>query len=75
MLRGIFTVPGAAKEQVDYYVDLLQKVRDTPEWKALMSEGAFDNTFMTGDDFAKWLDKEEKRHQALMKEAGFLAGQ
>ena len=30
MLRGIFTVPGATKDQVDYYVDLLKKVRETP---------------------------------------------
>ena len=33
MLRGIFTVPGATKDQVDYYVELLKKVRETPEWK------------------------------------------
>jgi putative tricarboxylic transport membrane protein len=75
MLRGIFTVPGATKDQVDYYVELLKKVRETPEWKTLMNEGAFNPTFMTGADYAKWVDNEEKRHQALMKEAGFLAGQ
>jgi putative tricarboxylic transport membrane protein len=75
MLRGIFTVPGATKDRVAYYVDLLKKVRETPEWKTLMNEGAFNNTFMTGDDCAKWMDNEDKRHQALMKEAGFLAGQ
>ena len=65
MLRGIFTVPNATKDQIDYYVDLLKKVRETPEWKTLMSEGAFNNTFMTGDEYAKWVDTEEKRHQAL----------
>ena len=75
MLRGIFTVPNATKDQIDYYVDLLKKVRETPEWKTLMSEGAFNNTFMTGEEYAKWIDTEEKRHQALMREAGFLAGQ
>jgi putative tricarboxylic transport membrane protein len=40
-----------------------------------MSEGAFNNTFMSGDEYAKWIATEEKRHQELMKEAGFLAGQ
>jgi putative tricarboxylic transport membrane protein len=74
MLRGIFTVPGATKDQVDYYVDVLKKVRETPEWAALMREGAFNQTFMTGPDFAKWVADEEKRHQGLMSEAGFLAG-
>jgi putative tricarboxylic transport membrane protein len=75
MLRGIFTVPGATKDQVDYYVDVLKKVRETPEWKTLMNEGAFNNTLMTGGEYAKWVENEDKRHQALMKEAGFLAGQ
>ena len=75
MLRGIFTVPGASRDVVDYYVGLLRKVRDTPEWKALINEGAFNATFMTGPDYAKWVETEERRHQALMKEAGFLAGQ
>ncbi len=75
MLRGIFTVPGATKDQVDYYVELLKKVRETPEWKQLMNDGAFNQTFMTGADYGKWVENEEKRHQALMKDAGFLAGQ
>jgi putative tricarboxylic transport membrane protein len=39
-----------------------------------MDDGAFNQTFMTGADFAAWVDKEEKRHRELMSEAGFLAG-
>jgi putative tricarboxylic transport membrane protein len=73
MLRGIFMPAGVTKEQVDFYVDLMKKVRETPEWKKLMEEGAFNQTFMVGDEYAKWVENEEKRHQALMKEAGFLA--
>ena len=63
MLRGIFMTPGATQEQVDYYVDLLKKVRETPEWKQLMNDGAFNQTFMTGADYAKWVENEEKRHR------------
>jgi putative tricarboxylic transport membrane protein len=73
MLRGIFMSPKATKEQVDFYVELFKKVRETPEWKELMKNGAFNTTFMTGDEYAKWVAKEEDRHRALMKEAGFLA--
>jgi len=73
MLRGIFTTPGATKEQVDYYVDLFKKVRETPEWKKLMSDGAFNQKFMTGDDFKTWVATEEKRHEQLMKDAGWMA--
>jgi putative tricarboxylic transport membrane protein len=38
-----------------------------------MKEGAFNQTFMVGADYAKWVDNESKRHEELMKEAGFLA--
>ena len=72
MLRGIFMSPKATKDQVAYYIDLFNKVRATPEWQEFMKNGAFNTTFMTGDNYAKWVDTEEKRHQALMKEAGFL---
>ncbi len=74
MLRGLFMPPGVTQEQVDYYVELLKKVRDTPEWKQLMNDGAFNQTFMSGPDYAAWVEKEEKRHRELMSEAGFLAG-
>jgi len=73
MLRGIFMTPGANKAQVDYYIGLFQKVRQTDEWKKLMADGAFNQTFMTGPDYVKWVATEEKRHHDLMKDAGFLA--
>jgi putative tricarboxylic transport membrane protein len=73
MLRGIFMAPGVTPEQVAYYVELMKKVRETPEWADLMKTGAFNTTFMTGADYAKWVEKEEARHRDLMKDAGFLA--
>ena len=73
MLRGIFMSPKATKDQVEYYIDLFKKVRATPEWQDFMKNGAFNTTFLTGADYAKWVETEEKRHEVLMKEAGFLS--
>jgi putative tricarboxylic transport membrane protein len=73
MLRGIFMSKGATKDQVDFYIDLFKKVRETPEWKQLMKDGAFNTSFMVGEEYAKWVANEEKRHEELMKAAGFLA--
>ena len=73
MLRGIF-MPGAVKpEEVKYYVDVLDKVRQTPEWKKFLEEGAFNTTTMTGKQYADWVAQNEKLHMGLMKDAGFLA--
>ncbi len=73
MLRGIFMTPGATKDQVEFYVNLMKKVRETPEWKDLMKNGAFNQTFMTGNDYVKWVTAAEKTHKELMEAAGFLA--
>jgi len=73
MLRGFFMAPGVKPDVVDYYVNLMKKVRETPEWKKLMSDGAFNQTFMSGKEYLDWVAKAEKTHEDLMKSAGFLA--
>ena len=73
MLRGIFMAPGVTKDQTDFYLAMLKKVRETAEWKDYMEKGAFNQTSMSGDDYFKWLGKAENDHRDLMKEAGFMA--
>jgi putative tricarboxylic transport membrane protein len=73
MLRGIFMPPGVTADQVNFYVELLGKVVQTPDWRDFMAQGAFNQTVMNGPGFRKWLEGTEKLHVDLMKEAGFLA--
>ncbi|HSN19089.1 MAG TPA: tripartite tricarboxylate transporter substrate-binding protein [Usitatibacter sp.] len=72
MLRGIFMPGGATPDMVKYYVDLLDKVRATPEWKKFMEDGAFNQSHMTGKEYADWVADAEKQHEELMRAAGFL---
>ena len=73
MLRGIFMSPDVKPEQTAFYVDLFKKVMATDEWKKFMEDGAFNQTFMSGADYQKWVETTDKQHYDLMKEAGFLA--
>ncbi|WP_027285494.1 Bug family tripartite tricarboxylate transporter substrate binding protein [Rubritepida flocculans] len=72
MLRGIFGAPGITPAQVQYWVELLNRVSQTPEWRDLMLQGAFNTTSLTGEPFREWLAREEARHRTLMQEAGFI---
>jgi putative tricarboxylic transport membrane protein len=72
MLRGIMTAPGVSQDAVDYYIGVLKKVRETPEWQEYMKKGAFNQSFMTGAEFKGWLTKAAERHHELMQKAGFL---
>ncbi len=73
MLRGIMMAPGVTPEQTAYYVNLLKKVRELPEWKDFMAKGAFRQQSISGPEFFDWLGKNEQLHRTLMKEAGFIA--
>jgi len=73
MLRGLFMPAGVTPDQVKYYVDLMEKVRQTPEWKKFMEDGAFNTTAISGKEYTEWVAKAETLHYGLMKEAGFLA--
>ena len=73
MLRGIFMSPDVKPEQVAYFVEVFKKVLATPEWQKFMEDGAFNQTFMAGDEYLKWVEAADKQHYDLMKEAGFLA--
>jgi tripartite-type tricarboxylate transporter receptor subunit TctC len=74
MLRGIFMPADVPQEAVDYYIDLFQQVRETPEWQDFMAKGAFNTTFMTGDEYRAWVQKAADVHKDLMTKAGFIGG-
>jgi len=73
MLRAFFLPGGTSKDQVAYYAELLKKVVATPEWKDYIAKQALKDTYLTGPDFVKFLEKDEAFHNKLMQEAGFAS--
>ena len=73
MLRGMFTTPGATAAQVAYYVRLFERLRALPEWQALMAQGAFNTSSLSGPAFVEWLEKADSYHRVVMRESKLLA--
>src|SRR3954452_17109621 len=55
MLRGIFLPGGVTADQTAFYVDLFKKIVATPEWREYVETNALKDTFLTGNDFRKFL--------------------
>jgi putative tricarboxylic transport membrane protein len=72
MLRGIFGPPDMPKEAVDWYIGFLRKVSETPEFKEYMTKGALKPAFLTGAEYAKWVEGAERLHRDLMTKGGLL---
>ena len=73
MLR-IFMLPGGVgKDQVAYYEGLFKKIAETPEYKEYLEQNALRDTYLTGAELVKYLERDEEYHKKLMTTAGFLA--
>jgi tripartite-type tricarboxylate transporter receptor subunit TctC len=73
MLRAMFLPGKVTPEQQAFYVDLFQKVTQTPEYKEYMEKQALKPTFISGPDMVKFLEEDDKLNASLMTEAGFVA--
>ena len=70
--RGFFAAPGLPADKLAAYQDAIAKMYDTPEWEAVRARNGWVNIHNSGDDFAAFLENQEKVIADLMKQLGFL---
>jgi putative tricarboxylic transport membrane protein len=73
MLRAMFLPGKVTPEQIAFYVDLFQKVTQTPEYMHYMEEQALKPLLLTGPDLVQFLEEDDALNTSLMTEAGFVA--
>src|ERR1700736_3127500 len=73
MLRAMFLPGKVTPEQQAFYVDLFQKVTQTPEYKDYMEKQALKPIFLTGNDMLQFLEEDDALNKSLMTDAGFVA--
>jgi putative tricarboxylic transport membrane protein len=74
MLRGIFSAPGITSEQQAFFVSVLRKVSETPEWKKYVSDNGLKPAFLSGPEYVKWLQEKETTTRDLMKAGKLVKG-
>lgn len=70
--RTVFMPGGVTKAQQQFYVDLLKKVTETPEFKEYLERGALVPSFLTGAQFQDYIKHDAERAEAIFKDAGWL---
>src|SRR5215212_9063015 len=73
MLRAMFLPGKVTAEQQAFYVNLFQKVTQTPEYMDYMEKQALKPIFLTGNDMLKFLEEDDALNKALMTEVGVVA--
>jgi putative tricarboxylic transport membrane protein len=68
--RSIVGKAGIPMQAVDYWVQLLDKVRKTPEWKEYLKKFLLDDGWLVKEEFLKDADNDYKTTKVIMDELG-----
>ncbi len=68
--RGVVAPPGIKAGDRDAAIAAMEKLHDSPEWKAMLEKNAWTDFFKTGDDFESFLKSENTRVEGVLKDIG-----
>ena len=72
MPRTVWLPAKVPAEAVAFYVDVLKKVRETPEWKDYIERTSQTDRFMSGDEFRKFVAEDEAKNKKVFEKEGWL---
>lgn len=68
--RSMVSKAGIPVEVIDYWVNVLGKMRGTPEWKEFLKKFLLEDGWLVKEDFLKDADNDYKITKAIMDEMG-----
>ena len=73
MPRSVWLPAGVSADAVKFYTQMLDKVRQTPEWKAYIERTSQTDRFLTGDEWKAYVKNDAQRAAEVFKREGWLA--
>lgn len=70
--RGFFGAPGLSDAKANAYRALLKKMYATAEWEEVRSKRGWQNLYQPGDEFYRFLEKQEQEIGSMMRKLGFI---
>ena len=73
MPRTVWLPAGVSADAVKFYTQMLDKVRQTPEWKSYIERTSQTDRFLTGDAWRDYVKNDAQRAAEVFKREGWLA--
>lgn len=70
--RTLWLPRGVPADAVAYYVDVLSKVRATPEWKEYIERSAQTDQFLTGTELQHFIADNDEKSRKVFEQQGWL---
>jgi putative tricarboxylic transport membrane protein len=68
--RGIVAAPGISPERSKEFVDVLTELHDSQPWQDALAENGWTDAFITGEEYAAFLQEESARVSGVLGELG-----
>jgi putative tricarboxylic transport membrane protein len=68
--RGVFCAPSLAAPQKAALVTLMERMHATPEWREVLSQRGWDDAWLPGEAFGRFLEQEVTSTAVVLKEIG-----
>ena len=70
--RGFFAAPGVGGDQVERWIQLLERMPATSEWRQVRDNRGWTDFPTHGEDFVEFLERQEQEMRELLVELGLL---
>jgi putative tricarboxylic transport membrane protein len=70
--RSVVAAPGISDAQKKALADLVDKLVASPAWKEILKQKGWDDAYLPGDAFTKFLGDEQKRVGDVLKSVGLV---
>ena len=74
MQRSVVGAPGMSKDAQAFYMAMLKKVYNTPEWQSYMKKKSLQGDLLQGDALMAYWKKENERHRQMLIKMGAIKG-
>jgi putative tricarboxylic transport membrane protein len=68
--RGMVAPPGISGDDTQKWIDAITEMHDSESWQQALEDNGWTDSFITGDDFASFLDEETSRVEDVMTQLG-----
>lgn len=68
--RGVVAPPEITGEEQQAAIDMIGQMRETEEWQNALKENNWTDFYRTGDEFAEYLEKEDRKTEKIIDDLG-----
>lgn len=70
--RSVAAAPGTPEAAVQWWVERLERMRATPTWTQILRDNDWEDSFLEGDAFQKFLAEETESNRAALRSIGLV---